>query len=142
MPFYNRTKNVNAGEILALRFTSQLVKSGAFDVLEPGVVRQKLLDYRIIMSDGLARADAESFFINQKMDLILMGKIIDYQEGNPDMEFEVQVYNNKSKSMVWSSWSYNRGSDAMIVFDWNRVSNVAELASQMVKTIIRDMMTE
>ncbi len=142
LPFYNRTKNVNAGEILALRFMSQLVKSGAFDVLEPGVVRQKLLDYRIIMSDGLAQADAESFFINQKMDLILMGKIIDYQEGNPNMEFEVQVYNNKSKSMAWSSWSYNRGSDAMFVFDWNRVSNVAELASQMVKTIIRDMMKE
>ncbi|MCK9419659.1 MAG: MBG domain-containing protein [Nitrospirae bacterium] len=142
MPFYNSTKNSNAGEILALRFMSQLVKNGAFDVLEPGVVRQKFLDYRIIMNDGIARADAESFFINQKMDLILMGKIIDYQEGNPDMEFEVQVYNRKSKSMAWSSWSYNRGNDAMLVFDWNRVSNVAELASQMVKTIIRDMMTE
>jgi TolB-like protein len=142
MPFYNRSKRSRAGEILALRFVSQLVKNKAFQVIEPGVVRQKLLNFRTIMHEGPSKEDAKSFFMNVGTDLLLMGRIIEYQEGSPKMDFEVQVFEGKSRSMVWSSWSYNQGNDAVIVFDWRRVNNAGELASKMAKAVVLDMIAE
>ncbi|HSB35179.1 MAG TPA: MBG domain-containing protein, partial [Nitrospirota bacterium] len=142
LPFFNRSRNSKAGEILALRFVSQLVKNKAFQVLEPGVVRQKLLNFRTIMHDGPSREDVRSFFLNVGTDLILMGRVMDYQEGALSMEFEVQVYDGKTQSMVWSSWSYNQGHDAVVLFDWNRVNNAGELASNMAKSVVRDLTEE
>jgi MBG domain-containing protein len=142
MPFYNRSRNSKAGEMLALRFVSQLVKNKAFQVLEPGVVRQKLLNFRTVMHEGPSKEDVRSFFLNVGTDLIIMGRVLDYQEGNLSMEFEVQVYDGKSQSMVWSSWSYNQGHDAVVLFDWNQVNNAGELASNMAKSVVRDMTEE
>jgi hypothetical protein len=141
MPFFNRSKSSRAGEVLALRFVSQLVKNRAFVVMEPGVVRQKLLNYRMIMSDGPSKADMRSFFINLETDLLLIGRLLDYEEGRLKMEFDVQVYERKSESTVWSSWSYNQGNDAVVVFDWKRVNNAGALASKMARSIIHDITT-
>jgi len=58
------------------------------------------------------------------------------------MEFDLQVYERKSEAMVWSSWSHNRGNDAVLLFDWKRVSNAGALASQMAQSIVQDMTTE
>ncbi len=141
MPFYNRSKSTRAGDVLALRFASQMVKNKAFVVMEPGVVRQKLLNYRMIMSDGPSKEDMKSFFINLETDLILVGRILDYEEGKVKMEFDVQVYDRNSSSAVWSSWSHNRGDEAVIVFDWKRVSNAGALASKMARSIVQEITT-
>jgi TolB-like protein len=139
LSFFNKTKNSKADEIIALRFVSQLAKSGDFDVLEPGVVRQKLLNFRVIMRDGIAKADAEGFFNQLETDLILAGTVLEYQEGNLKMEFDVQVLERKSRSDVWKSWSYNAGNDGIVFFDRGRVNNAGVLASKMVKTVVRNM---
>lgn len=142
LPFFNRSKNSKAGEILALRFIAELVKEGTLQVLEPGVVRQKLLNYRVVMRDGVSKAVAESFFNNLETDQILMGRVLDYQENSPKMEFDVQVYERKSKAMVWSSWSHNQGNDGVFFFDLKRVNNAGVLASEMVEVIVRAMSAE
>jgi MBG domain-containing protein len=139
MPFFNQTKNSKAGEIIALRFVNQLVKNKMFVVLEPGVVRQKFLNYRIIMHDGLSKAQADSFFNNLGTDLIFAGRVMKYDEGAFSIEFNTQVYARDSRAMVWSSWSHNQGYDAVFVFDWRRVNNAGALASMMVQSVIRDM---
>jgi len=139
LPFYNKSKSSRAGEVLALRFVSQLVKSGAFEVMEPGVVRQKLLNYRIVMPDGPSKTDLRSFFDNLGTDLILNGRMLDYEEGRVKMEFDLQVYERKSEAMLWSSWSHNRGNDAVLLFDWKRVNNAGTLASRMARSIIQAM---
>jgi len=139
MPFFNRSKNTKAGEIIALRFASQLAKHTDFEVLEPGVVRQKLLNFRVILRDGVSREVAESFFNNLETDLVLMGRVLEYEEGIPKMEFDIQVYEKKSREMVWSSWSHNQGNDAVFFFDWRRVNNAGVLASKMATTTVRTM---
>jgi len=140
MPFFNRSKNSKAGEIIALRFAGQLTKYSAFQVLEPGVVRQKLLNFRVIMRDGVSREVTDSFFNNLETDLVLIGRVLEYEEGNTKMEFDIQVYEKKSREMVWSSWSHNQGSDGVFFFDWRRVNNAGVLASKMAKTTLRTMM--
>jgi hypothetical protein len=142
MPFYNRSKSAKAGEILALRFVNQLVKNKSFLVLEPGVVRQKLLNFRTIMLDGPSKEDMQSFFLNVRADLVLMGRVMEYQEGSPKLEFEVKVYDGKRGSMAWSSWSYNEGNDAVVAFNWQRVINAGDLASKMAKSVVLNMIAE
>jgi hypothetical protein len=142
MPFYNKSKSSKAGEILALRFVRQMVKNKSFLVLEPGIVRQKLLNFRTIMLDGPSKEDMQSFFINVGADLVLMGRVMEYQEGSPKLEFEVQVYDGKSGSMAWTSWSYNEGNDAVVAFNWQRVINAGDLASKMAKSVVMDMIAE
>ena len=39
---------------MALHFIEELVRVGGFDVVEPGVVRQKLLHVRLIMKEGIS----------------------------------------------------------------------------------------
>ncbi|NNG47880.1 MAG: hypothetical protein HKM86_12325, partial [Deltaproteobacteria bacterium] len=58
VPFYNRTLRKNAGEIMALQFANQLGELGVFSVLDPGEVRTKLLDLRIVQEDGLSLVNA------------------------------------------------------------------------------------
>ncbi len=141
MPFYNKSKSSRAGEVLALRFVSQMVKNRAFQVMEPGVVRQKLLNYRMIMRDGPSKADMKSFFFNLDTDLILVGRLLEYEEGKVKMEFDVQVYDRNSISAVWSSWSHSRGNEAVLVFDWKQVKNAGALASKMARSIVQDITT-
>ncbi len=141
LPFYNRSKRSRAGDVLALRFVTQLVKNKTFNVMEPGVARQRLLNYRIIMPDGPSKEDMKSFFVNLNTDLILIGRLLDYEEGKLNMEFDVQVYERKSGSTVWSSWSYNWGTDAVVLFDWNRVNNAGALASKMARSIVQGITT-
>jgi len=71
----------------------------------------------------------------------LVGRLLEYEEGRLDMEFDVQVYDRKSGSTVWSSWSHNRGNDAVLIFDWKRVNNAGALASKMARSIVQDIAT-
>ncbi len=139
MPFYNKSKSLSAGDIVALRFVNQLVKNKTFQVIDPGVVRQNLLNFRVIMPDGASKVDADSFFYNLGTDLIFMGRILSYHEKHPKIEFDVQVYERKSRAMVSSSWSHNQGNDDVVLFDWKQVNNAGALASQMINNIIQDL---
>ena len=53
IPFTNRSDRKYAGELMVLHFVNQLRKIGKFHVIEPGVIRHELLQYRVIMEEGL-----------------------------------------------------------------------------------------
>jgi len=147
VPFFNKSNSRNAGEIMALHFAEQFMKNGTFEVMEPGVVRQKLLTYRLIMQDGLSLAAADLISGSLDADLLLVGSILEYQGGagplgNPRVEFAVRVLDARSRKVTWSSWSHNQGDDDVVLFDWGRMSSVAALASNMTNAVVRSMATE
>lgn len=69
VPFFNRSQRNYAGEILALQFVRELARQGGVTVIEPGVVRQKFLAFRIIMDEGLSLANAGVLFEAQRIKL-------------------------------------------------------------------------
>lgn len=142
MPFINSSKSLKASDILALRFVCQLVKRRAFQVIDPGIVRQRLLNFRVIMPYGISRKDAEGFFNNVGTDLIVMGRVLDYQEGNSSLEFSAQVYERTSGAMIWSSWSHNQGNDGVVFFDAGRINNIGGLVATMINNIVKEMSGE
>jgi TolB-like protein len=143
-PFLNFTGRKNAGEILELQFVENLKKSGQFDVIEPGVVRQQLLTLRIITPEGISLANADALFSILDADLILAGNVVEYGDyqgvfGNSKVDFFVQLIEKKSRSIVWSSVSQNAGDDGVFFFDRGRVNTAHVLASQMTQWITEKM---
>ena len=140
VPFFNESDRKNGGEIAALHFVKELAKFENFDVIEPGVIRQGLLNLRVIMEEGVSLANADIIFGILNVDLILSGKVLDYQDyqgalGTPKVNFSVLLIERKSRLIVWSSESYNEGDDGVFLFDWGKVNTAYTMASQMVRSI-------
>jgi hypothetical protein len=143
-PFFNVSSRKYGGDILALHFVKELVRSGAFDVIEPGVVRQMLLNIRIIMSEGISLTDAYLITLDLNADLVLAGKVVDYQdaagsEGIPKIDFSVVAIDSKKK-VLWSSKSYTQGDDGVYFFDRGRIGTAGRLASNMVRLLVGEML--
>jgi hypothetical protein len=146
LPFFNLSERKYAGEIIALHFVKQLGVYENLDVIEPGAIRHALLGLRVIMDDGLSLANADVTFSRLNADLILTGKIMDYQDyqglsGKPKVDFSAILIERKSREVVWSSKSYNEGDDGVYFFDRGRVNTAHGMASEMVSYVV-DMIVE
>jgi TolB-like protein len=140
VPFFNRSERKYAGEILVLHFIRQLKRFNNFDVIEPGILRQELLGLRVIMEDGVSLANADAIFSILNADVIVSGKVIDYQDyqglwGKPKVDFSTVLIERKSREVVWGSNSYNEGDDGVFFFDRGRVNTAYAMTSQMVRWI-------
>ncbi len=147
VPFLNFSGRKNAGEILELQLIRSLTNSNQFDVIEPGVVKQQLLNLRIIMPEGISLANADALFATLNADLILAADVMEYQDyqgvfGNPKVDFFVQLIEKKSRSVVWSSTSHNEGDDWVFFFDRGKVNTAHAMASQMTQWITEMMLRQ
>jgi len=144
MPFFNLSERNFAGEIMALHFVRQLLARENFNVIEPGVVRHALLRGRVIMGGGISLADAGLISHLLEADLILSGKIMDYQDfqglaAKPKVDFSAEIFEEKSREVVWAVLSYNRGDDGVFFFDWGRINTAYAMATQMVQLAVEEM---
>lgn len=140
LPFFNRSDRKNGGDLMALQFVKELARYEIFKIVEPGVIRQVLLRARIIMDDGLSLADAAVLFNELQADLILSGKVLDYQEGlgalgSPVVDFSALLFEAKSREIVWASDSHNEGGEGVFFYDWGKISTASDLASRMVRAV-------
>lgn len=141
-PFFNESERKNAGEMVVLQFMRGLSGYPDFDVIEPGLVRKAFLNLRIIMDEGVSLSDAGLLFGVLNADLVLTGKVFDYQDyqgvyGKPKVKFSVQLIERKSQKVVWSSMSRNEGDDSVYFFDVGRVNTAYAMAAKMVNAVDR-----
>jgi hypothetical protein len=146
LPFFNRSDRRNAGQIMMLHFIKAFSRHENVRVVEPGVVRRELLNYRIVMEEGISLSDAALILSSLHADLAVTGKVLDYQDvkgtyGSPVVDFSSFVVERKSREVAWASKSYNKGSDNVFFFDWGRVYTAEAMASEMVR-IVGDMMVK
>jgi hypothetical protein len=144
VPFFNESARRNAGVIMALHFVKWLTALENFSVIEPGVVRQDLLRFRIIMDEGISLAQADVIFDKLDADLIFGGKVIDYQDprgsaGIPKVDFSALLIERRSREVVWHSKSYNEGNDGVFFFDWGRTTTAHVMASEMTRVALEMM---
>ena len=145
-PFFNGSTKKNAGDIMMMQFVKELKKLEDFMVIEPGVVRQQFLTMRVIMYEGISTSDIGLLTSNINADLILTGKVMYYQDdialyGQPQVAFSVMLIDRSSKKIIWASRSYNKGNDAVTLFDWGSVNSANEMVSEMVRVLIRRVIT-
>jgi TolB-like protein len=144
VPFFNPSERKNAGDIMSLHFVRQLGALDNFQVIEPGLVREALLKYRIIMGEGISVGHADILFSKLDADLVLDGKVLEYQDyqgasGTPKVDFSAQLIERKSREIVWVVKNYGRGDDGVFFFDWGRVNTAHAMANQMVQLAVEDI---
>jgi TolB-like protein len=144
LPFRNDSTRRNAGEILALHFTREFSKTGDLKLVDSGEVRQVLLQSRTIMEGGLSLPQADILHAALEVDLVVTGIVTEYQdsiggEGNPKVEFSARVFDMKTRQIVWSSSSFNRGDDGVFFFNLGKVNTAHEMASGMVRSVVEKM---
>jgi TolB-like protein len=135
VPFLNLSERKHAGRIVTLLVINELVRSKIFSVVDPGLFREELLEYRMIMEAGPSLANAGILFSRSSLgvDLVCSGTVFDYQDavGVPKVDFAVKIYERNSREVVWSSRSYGSGDDGVFFFDLGRVRTAHRLASKM-----------
>jgi TolB-like protein len=144
VPFFNLSERRYAGEIIAQNFVQQIVIQRKFSVIEPGIIRQLLLEMRIIMDDGISLADAHALFSKLNVDLILAGKIFDYQDypgtsGKAKVDFSALAIERQSREVVWVCQSHNEGDYGVFFFDWGKINTAHTMASEMVASALETL---
>ncbi|MDA8091274.1 MAG: hypothetical protein M0Z61_13790 [Nitrospiraceae bacterium] len=141
IPFYNVSDRRNAGQIMQMHFTEQLLRHPEnFEVLEPGLIRHEFLNIRIIQWDGISIENAKLLFALLDADLIVTGKVLEYRDtGDPLVAVNVIAIERKSRQIVWSSTEYSSGSDDVYFFDTGKISTAHTIASEMARWVVEDM---
>jgi len=137
VPFSNVTDRKHAGTLVALHFINQMVRNEHLHVLEPGLVKQALLENRIIMEEGPSLENAEVLAGDESLgvDLVFAGSVFDYQDavGIPKVDFSVTIIEKSSQRVVWGSRSHNTGVEGVLFFGLGTVYTAHHLASEMAR---------
>ena len=110
LPFENRSDRRDADEVIRGQFVAQLARSGAFEVLDPGVVRDELLQHRIVLEGGVSVDRAMTLLDLLGADLVVSGGVEVYAaplgpREPPRAEFTAYVIDRETAELVWSSAS-------------------------------------
>jgi len=145
LPFENDTSHTNAAEIVRLQFVRHLLGARHVEVVEPGVVRQALLESRLIMREGLSLPQSDLLRVLLDVDVVISGTVSDYQEArglgeNPRVGMMVYGIDTHQGQVVWSSTSHNRGGDRVFFFDSGRLYTALAVASRMVDQVVERML--
>jgi hypothetical protein len=142
MPFLNESERRFAGELIGLHFLKHMVMNrDAYEVIEPGVVRNELLANRVVIPYGLSVADDELVFSQLDADLLLSGDVMDYSDPGgdnmPTVNFTSYAIAREDNEMVWSSQSINSGDEGVHIFGLDRIFTASVLSSYMTEHITR-----
>jgi TolB-like protein len=114
-----------------------------FRVLEPGVVRDLALRFRLILEGGVTVQQARTMLGALEVDVVVTGEVFEYVDGgsagSTKASFSITAMDGRTGKVVWQSISYNRGDDARTVFDFGDVATVQELRCVMIRTVVDGM---
>lgn len=140
IPFRDLAVRKNAGKIVTLHYVRELFQQTKYRIFEPGLVREELLRFRAIMPAGpsLAVADLITSEESLGVDLVLSGKVFDYQNrsNNPKMDFSVQVIEKNTREVVFGARTFSTGMDGVYFYDVGRVFTAHELLEEMSRVTV------
>ncbi|WP_148212895.1 hypothetical protein [Citrifermentans bemidjiense] len=144
VPLYNDSQRKRAGELMQLHFISQLLETGSIQPIEPGVVREKMLNSRMIMREGISVRDVDILTYVLGADDVLSGTVFDYYDpqggnGTPVVDFTTLLMRKSDRRIVFKSKSSNMGTDGVYFFDRGRQNNANVMAEAMTHSVVRNM---
>lgn len=141
LPFANGSPSPLAGQIVTLQILRALVNGTDLEVIEPGVVREALLQSRLIQEEGLSVPQASLLRVLLGADLALFGEVTEYIEGGPEgsepaVDFSVRALDTARGQVIWSSISQERGFEGAFFFGAGRIVTAHRLTSEMSRSLV------
>lgn len=145
LPFDNLSGEEGAGESVTEIFTLELMRTGRFDVAEPGRVKTAVKERRIRTTRDMDLQAAKWLGETLDLNLILVGSVLD---------FEIQDFQNKRVPVVtvilrlvqantgttlWSVCGSRKGDDRETFFGWGRVTSLSQLGSMVASDMLRNL---
>jgi hypothetical protein len=144
IPFSNKSNIKNANQMALLHFVRQFVGVPGVEVVEPGVVRERMLALRSVLKEGFTYRDMDLIAGEMKVDVFLSGKVFKYQNAGTDragpyIDFSAMAIRHRDRKVIWSSNSYNNGEDSALLFGFPRVNSTSNMAAKMIKAVVSGM---
>lgn len=141
LPFFTDGPDRDIGELVARQFVGRLAAYEAYDVLEPGVVRQALLDARVIQDGGVSLAQVDAVRALLNVDVVVSGRVSVYEPlginaGSPSVGFTANAIEARSRRVIWASFSFARGDDGLHLFGTGHVRSAVLLTSELVRGVV------
>jgi TolB-like protein len=145
LPLVNETQRRYAGDLIALDFLRLLEASGRFRAVEPGLLRDEILRFRMVADEGISLDTARVLLELLDADYVLAGTVRDYEDpasaaGAPKVQFSAMLLDRKNNEVVWQSSSYHRGDDGVFFFDAGHVGTAASLSCRMVQSTLERLL--
>jgi hypothetical protein len=135
-----------AGRVVTNAVVTYMLSTGAFDVVEPGVVDQVMREQRILPpASGMDAKSAGQLREALNVDAILTGSVQEYGEvriGNetyPSVSFSVRLVSAKDASIIWAGTVSRTGADKVLLFDIKRISSMGKLVNSAVASMASSM---
>lgn len=135
LPFVNQSTRRRAGDVVALEFARQLAAVPRLHVVEPGVVRERLIRHRVVMEGGVSVDTARLMLDTLHADLVLAGYVRELSEDGA-VDFTVLALEREHGTVVWESTSHSIGADGVWLFDRGTISTAGELTCRMVRDTV------
>jgi len=144
LPFVNDTTRRDAGEVVSLEFLRQLEAAG-LAVVEPGLLREELLNFRIVVSEGVSLDAARVVMELLDADYVLAGAVRDFQatvsaQAAPVVQFTAMLLDRRNEEVVWEASSYHRGDENVFFFDVGHVDTAQDLTCRMAAAAVDAML--
>jgi len=125
---------------LALLVASQIEASGKLSVVEPGLVRRPLAEYRLPLEGGISLDAARVLLELTSADYLVTGSVreLDDPPGGtaPRADFSMTWLARDGEEVAWESTSWAEGDASVYFFNRGYVSTASELACSMARSAI------
>jgi len=145
LPFTNGSPRRRAGDLLPVHLVRHLVGRDGVEVIEPGIIRQVLLQTRLIPEGGITYAQADILRLLLSVDLVLTGAVMDYADARgsddgPVVDFTVRAIEPAGRRLAWASMSHHNGAEGAFFFERGKIRTAHALASEMALSIVDRML--
>jgi len=145
LPFANDSTTRYAGEILTDQLIRHLVEVGA-DVVEPGIVRQVMLEARQFYSEGPSVPETDILRLHLQADVVVFGEVTRYREKlglqPAQADFLVRAIDTDSGDLIWASNSFAGGNRGVFFFGVGQIHAAQSLASEMARALVGTVLRE
>lgn len=144
LPFQNFTRRRDAQEVALDHVVAELTRSGSFEVLDPGTVREQILANRLVLENGVSLDRAMTMLELLGADLILSGEVRAFAAPGgakqpPTVELGVYVIDRTTGELVWASRSVGEGDDWVAFFGLGRVYSTSALTCRIARGVVDEL---
>lgn len=145
LPLVNLSKYTEASEIIMNSLLVELLDLNVFEIVDPGIVDEVILQKRIRYTDRLPMATMQELGSRMGASYLLLGSVIQFDmitdrvDILPVISISLRIVGSETGIIVWAATHTKRGDDAESVFGLGRIDTLERLAAVTVKEITRTL---
>ncbi len=148
VPFWTTAGDRDAGVRLADLFTTELMITGKYEVVEPGRFRNLLAEKQVSLDPqrrGLPRDKVKEVGEAAGAQALFEGTVLSYemarvgQSSFPLITVELRMVDVESGELIWMTTLTRKGGPTVPFFGWGEIHTLDELAQKVAQDLARSV---